>query len=127
MNGFRAASLILGLACLWIALSALAAEPKRVYFFRPPAYVPDSDVITYRLRVPIHADNRKLVVAGYLDDDRVSYSEFSVDERYAFFDVRWRLPAGEVQLVAVLFSADREIARDTWKVTVYSWLTSRTF
>jgi hypothetical protein len=122
IGAFRASMLIVCAGALWLALAALANEPKRVYFYYPRAYVADTEVITYRVRVPIHGANRLLIVVAQDGEFEVQRSEFHVDERQSFYDAKFRLPAGEVYLLAALFGADREIARDTWKVTVYARL-----
>lgn len=100
-----------------------SADQPRVAFLRPPSIVQDQYAVTYRVRVPIHDDNRLLAIAAFEGDIRVQYTERDLgsEGRKTIWDVTWRLPPGEIVLVAAVFGNGGEIDRATHRVQVIPW------
>lgn len=100
----------------------LLADPPRVSFLRPPAIVTDQYLVTYRVRVPIHEDNRLLALAAFDGDVRVNYSERDLgsEQRKTIWDVNWRLPPGEITLVAAVYGNAGQLGRVTHRILVLS-------
>lgn len=121
MAVFWKATLLLTVGSVWLVLSALANVP-RVSFVNAPLFVPEQEIVTFYVRVPRHEDNRLLTVAAIAHDGIVSEMRRDLDgvRSQALWDVRWRLPAGELDLVATLFNAQQQVGRDVHRVTVYS-------
>jgi len=112
------------------AAMTAAEEPRRVYFLPSRVqFVPDSEFVTYYVKVPLDGRNRTLTVAA-LDGEfpvRSSEQDLSAERRRTIWDYRWRLPPGELVLVAVVREAGGRIAgRDERRVTVYHTLSSIT-
>ena len=107
---------------LWWALDVLAAT--RVAFVNPPAFVPETEIVTYYVRVPRHEENRLLIVGAFDGSERVTETrrEFHGVNSQAMWNIEWRLPAGELEIVAAVFSQTEQVGRDSRRVTVYSRL-----
>ena len=120
---FRACTLLLVVAVVWGVLSALAGVP-RVQFVNPPAYVPEQSMVTYYVRTPKHDDNRALIVEAFdpsfPDPVRRSAFELHGDRSQAMWNINWRLPVGELVLVATVEDTQRQVWRDVRRVTVYA-------
>ena len=121
IGAFRTATLLLVVGCVWLVLSAWPNTP-RVAFISPPSFVPEQEIVTYYVRVPRQAENRLLTVAAFDVGERVSYTERHLDgiNSLAMWNIHWRLPVGELELVATLFNAQQQVGRDVHRVTVYS-------
>lgn len=121
MSAWKAATLLVCTAGLWWALSTLAAEPPRVAFVRPPAYVSAEAPVTLVIRVPPHAENRQLLLAVLDGEFLMSGTERDLqgDRSAPIHNVTVHLPAGELVLRAGLYgTGGRQIAVATARVTV---------
>ena len=117
---FRGAMLLLGVAFAWTVLSALVTVP-RVSFVRPPSFVPEREIVTYYVRVPRHPENRLLIVTAVAEAMVVSEMRRTLNgSSQALWNVRWRLPAGTVALVATVYDSQHEVWRDWHRLIVYS-------
>lgn len=78
--------------------------------------------MTYRVRVPIREENRVLALAAFEGDVRVNYSERDLwsEQRKTIWDVNWRLPAGEITLVATVYGSTGQLGRVTHRILVLS-------
>lgn len=103
-----------------LVCACLAQAGDRVGWMRPPAYITDDVYVDYQVRVEPHADNRWLTVAAYEGDLPVRVSgPTGIDGHSAsrhFY--RWRLPAGELTLLAQVQDRHGTVYRDTAPVTV---------
>ena len=113
--------MLLCLGCLWLALAGLANVP-RVAFLHPPALVSEDALVTYYVRVLRHEDNRLLIVAAMAEDGMVSETRRQLDGAHSapLVNVNWRLPAGEMQLVAAVFSQTEQVGRAVHPLVVYA-------
>jgi hypothetical protein len=110
----------------FVVAYGLATSTERIQFHRPPAVVWDSYLVTYWVHVPVDPDNRFAAVMAFDGDFRVQYTEIGLERearRTLWDQAKWRLPPGEILLVAVLVGrrADGtvgELARDVWTVRV---------
>ena len=109
---------------LFYAFASAALEGPRVAFVNPPAFVPDTEIITYYVRTPRHPENRLLIVAAFDGSERVSYTERQLhgEHSQALWNINWRLPEGQLELVAVVFDGQRQVGRVAHPLTVYSRL-----
>lgn len=117
MSGWKAAVLLLCTGVLWVMLSILA---ERVAWIQPPTYVSAESDVIYAIRVPRHAENRRLEVAAFAGDLRVTHTQRDLHglASPALYNVKWRLEAGTYLLIAAVFDTEGEAARDVHGVTV---------
>lgn len=96
-------------ACFQIGDSA----PPRVSFVRPPRIVSDRDVWTIYVRTPRSAENRSLVVAAVEAGDIIAQTSREMDGLNApvLWNVTWRLPAMDGELIAAIFGNGKELGR----------------
>lgn len=111
-------------ACLTVLLVAMAAAlvaTPRVGWWHAPAFVPDTAVVAYEVRVPPNDQNRYLVVAASDAGGPVRRSDQELNGNSpALFVFKWRLPAGHLRLTAELYDAGGVVARDVWMLRVTS-------
>ena len=107
--------------CAWLVLGA--ADEDRVAWVRPPSFVNEADILVLQVRVPRHPENRRLVLMAVDGDDIVRRSDEQLEGEAAPVSrwVRWRLPAGELTLIAAVFDGTREVGRDTHPLVVRGW------
>lgn len=106
----------------------VATSQERIRFNRPPAVVWDTYVVTYWVHVPLNSRNRYVDLAAYDGDFRVQGTRINLERearRTLWDQAKWRLPAGEIYLVAVLVGVREdgqvaELARAVHQVTVVS-------
>lgn len=111
------------LTVLLVAMAGALVASPRVAWWHPPAFVPDTEDVIYRVRVPPNDANKKLIVAAFDSEspDPVSRSDRDLNGNSpALFTFKWRLPAGHLQLTAVLYDAGGIVARDVWAIRVTS-------
>jgi hypothetical protein len=112
---------VLVAAILW-APSASGDEPRVAFLRGGGRFISVDALVDYQVRVPIHADNRTLVLVA-LDGEfvvRRSDQDVSTERRRTIWGVRWRLPPGELTVAAILVGIDGEVGRATRSVTVYA-------
>ena len=111
------------LGLVLFAVAMVAPTPPRVAIVRAPAVTWEDEPITVQVQVAVHADNRWLVVAAVDDGLVVRQSVEQLDGIKAPRTrwIRWRLGAGELQIVAMLYEAsEHAVARDTASIVVLS-------
>ena len=110
------------MVCLLCLILLAADEPPRVAFLRPPSFISEDFAAPFYVRVPLATENRLLAVAAFDGEFRVQYTErdLSSEGRKTVWDIVWRLPAGDIVLVAAVFGDLKELARDTHTVHVLS-------
>lgn len=115
MPKFYTRTLVLAL----LLLACLAQAGDRVAFVRPPGYVTDDALVDYWVRVEKHPDNRWLTVGAFDGDLQVSGSQKSIDGTSPLMHrYRWRLPSGELLLVAQVYDTHGAVFRASAPVTV---------
>lgn len=105
-----------------------AQRTEQIRFFRPPAVVWDTYLVTYWVHIPLSSENRYAALMAFDGDFRVQYTEIGLEReaRRTLWDAaKWRLPEGEILIVAVLVGKRGdgtvgELARDVWTVRVVS-------
>lgn len=110
----------LALVVCLLAASAQAGDRARVSWVNAPAYVRDDALVDYHLRIPRHPENRWLLVQAFDGDLEVSRSgPNAIDgDSPSLRTYRWRLPEGELQLIASLQDVRQQVYRARWPVTV---------
>lgn len=115
---------------LALTLAAASAQGPRVEFLRgTPLGVTDAATVRYYVRVPLNPDNRTLRIEAIdaLDDATVRASEIDLaaEPDRAVWHVAWRLPGGELTLVASVFGPGGRLlaqrARHKVRVIALSW------
>jgi len=111
------------LAAIGLVILAVlvAAGPPAVSFVRPPSYVHEGDMVVLQVRVEPKPTNRLLAVAAVDGDLIVSLTNEELPGENAPRTrwIRWRLPSGDLTLVAVVYGAGgKEAGRDVHKITV---------
>ena len=100
-----------------------ARAPKRVEIIRMPSFLFSDERFTVKVRVPLHAENRLLVV-GVWDEGmpivmsrpdavRISLEQLDGEGALVTRDVSWPyVPAGDFELRAYVFGTTGQIAVD---------------
>ena len=116
---FRGATLLLVVACVWVALSALANAP-RVSFVNAPGHVPENERFTLYVRVPRHPENRLLIVAAVDEVSLVTETRrpLAGSDATPMQLVNWRFPTGRYRLIAAVFDARELVGQDTHPLVV---------
>ena len=119
IDWFRGATVLLVVAVVWAALSALA-NPPRVAFVNPPGHVPENELFTLYVRVPRHPDNRLLIVAAVDEVTLVTETRrpLAGSDATPMQPVTWRLPAGRYRIIAAVFNARELVGQDTHPLVV---------
>lgn len=123
MSAWKATALLLVYGIVWLLLSALKNEPPRVAFVRAPVFVSDREIVTFQIQVEPNAANRLLVVAASDEGVIVRRSDEQLDGDKSARTrwLRWRLPAGELGLTAVVYGSEGERGRAIHAVTVRTY------
>ena len=118
----RRASLLV----LAVVLLAMSGPEKRLEILRHTSVAWEDEEVLIVVRAQPHPDNRALVIAASDDGVIVRQSVIQLDgeEARATYWIRWRLPAGELMIRAVLCQAkcERPVASVTVPLTVLSRL-----
>lgn len=111
------------LLVLALVLQSGLSTPTRVSIIRPAYFVREYEYIRWQVQIEPHAENRLLVVAA-VDGDVVRQTKEQLDgdaaPRTRWIEWKHGIPAGEYQVIAVLYSQANEIARATVPLTVLS-------
>ena len=99
--------MLLLLALLWLLAGS---DPPRIAIVRAPAVLFERDAIRVFVQVEPHAENRGFILAAVDEGGSVRQSLVQLEgadaPRSWWIDWREGLPAGEMELVAVLMTKD---------------------
>jgi hypothetical protein len=115
-------------ACLalLILLSMAQSGDTRVRFRWPHRIVTDRDSTTWIVLVDRYPEHRLLTLAAVQDGDVVRRSDVQLEGEHAarVHRIEWRggLPAGDIQIAAIVYSQTEEVGRAVVPVQVIAML-----